>query len=133
LVVDDDPAVLKSIAQFLRGISGGEVMACDSPYQALQVLSTAPEAVALLVTDLDMPGLNGMQLARSARAGSSQVQILLISGREIQPTDALSAGVDAFLPKPFTPKELLATVLALIHPRDGEEGLPRQQLQSREN
>jgi len=129
LVVDDDPAVLEFIAQILRGIPGSEVVACDNPCQALKVFSAAPESFELLVTDFDMPGLDGIQLARHVRAGFSRVQILLISGSEVQATDALSAGVDAFLPKPFPVKELLAMVRGLINQCDRAEGWPRRRIQ----
>ena len=100
LVVDDDPGVLKSIAQILRRIPGGEFLACNNPCQALKIFNAAPESIELLVTDFDMPGLDGMQLARCVRAGSSRVQILLISGSEVQATDARSAGVAIFFRGP---------------------------------
>jgi DNA-binding response OmpR family regulator len=114
LVVDDEPAVLALTTRVLRKLPGSEVVGCDNPLQALEVFMANPESFELLVTDFDMPKLNGFELSRRARAQSSQLRVLLISGHGLDTADVLGAGLDAYLPKPCLPNELLQTVRTLL-------------------
>ena len=113
LVVDDDPALLALTVRVLRSVPDQEVVECDNPRQALELFTADPESFELLVTDFEMPELNGCDLARRARTRAPQLRVLLISGRGIEASDAASAGLDAFLSKPFQPEDLLEAVRIL--------------------
>jgi len=117
LVVDDDPTLLALTAQVLRTLPGGEVVACDDPQRALGLFLAAPESFEILVTDFDMPVLNGFGLASRVRAQAPRLPVLVLSGSGLQVGEVLAAGLDAFLAKPFLPKDLLEAVRILIGSR----------------
>ena len=110
LVVDDDPAVLALTTNVLRGFSGSEVVACDDPQQALDIFMADPTSFEMLVTDFDMPSLDGIELSRRIRAQSPQLHVLLISGGALETADVFRAGLDAFLSKPYRLNELIEVV-----------------------
>lgn len=114
LLVDDDPAVLEITARVLRSLPGSDVVACDDPRRALDIFCAEPEQFELLVTDFDMPWMDGLELASRARARSPQLHVLLMSGSGLKAASVLSAGLDAFLPKPFGVLELIQTVQKLV-------------------
>jgi two-component system cell cycle sensor histidine kinase/response regulator CckA len=76
VVDDDDPDVLALTARVLRSLPDREVVACDNPRQALEWFAAEPESIELLVTDFQMPELNGCELARRARVLAPHLRIL---------------------------------------------------------
>lgn len=112
LVVDDEPQItrvlkttLSSRGYFVRTVSNGE--------EALQeVRSWGPD---LLVTDLRMPRMDGLELCRRVRADSRiPVIVLSVKGEEDTKVQALDAGADDYVTKPFSINELLARVRAAL-------------------
>lgn len=78
LVVDDDDAVLQTMARLLRHF-GFDVVALNDSVQALRVLQ-AHEGLAGLVCDFEMPGINGEQLARAAKSKEAHMPVFICSG-----------------------------------------------------
>jgi CheY-like chemotaxis protein len=113
LVVDDDPAVLALTTSVLRSLPGSVVVACDDPRQALATFLADPESFEMLVTDFDMPSLDGLELSRRIRVESPRLPVLLISGSDLETADVIRAGLDAFLSKPCRPDQLLEVVRSL--------------------
>ncbi len=117
LVVEDD----ESIAKFLqRGLSyeGYDVSVVGSGEEALGVcLQQLP---SLIVLDLMLPGLDGLEVCRRLRAAGEEIPILMLTAREGVPdrVAGLKAGADDYLPKPFALEELLARVEALLRRYD---------------
>lgn len=112
LVVDDDPALRELLRDYL-GASGFVVDTADGGEQMRQRLAeTAPDA---LVLDIMLPGEDGLSLARSLRR-QSNLPILMLSARgdEIDRVVGLEVGADDYLAKPFSPRELLARLRALL-------------------
>jgi CheY-like chemotaxis protein len=107
LLVDDDPDV-REYTQFVLDEAGYAVRVAANGDEALRLLSGDPE-IALLVTDVVMPGLNGVELARRARAMRPQLAFLFVTGytRNIAPEALARASV---LEKPFAPERLLHAV-----------------------
>ena len=81
LVVDDDPLVLEVTADMLKDL-GCEVVTAASGMDALERLSENAN-IEILVTDLNMPGMNGYELAQRAAATRPGLQVIMLSGREI--------------------------------------------------
>jgi len=112
LVVDDDPDLLDLLAGFL-GASGFAVeTAGDGVQMRARIAGHAPDAIVL---DLMLPGEDGLTLARELRR-TSDVPILMLSarGEEIDRVVGLEVGADDYLAKPFSPRELLARLRALL-------------------
>jgi two-component system, OmpR family, KDP operon response regulator KdpE len=111
LIADDDPQILRALRVTL-GAQGHEVITAADGRETIAAASTHPPD--LLVIDLGMPRLDGMEVIRAVR-GWSQVPILVVSGRTdaADKVDALDAGADDYVTKPFAIDELLARVRAL--------------------
>ena len=115
-VVDDESMLLNMAELILRKFSTADVRTCADPCEALDRMSTAPADLELLVTDLNMPGMSGLELARRVRAIAPRAKVVLITGSALALPDAhtlQSHGVDFLLPKPFGVHELMAAVRGL--------------------
>ena len=116
LVVDDDPEVL-SLAVDILGEAGYTVLSTTDPRHALRLARTHPGPLHLLVTDVVMPLMNGMQLATEVQALRPDVKVLLISAYRTKETDdyRMRLGLRGlFLDKPFTIAALTGAVRALL-------------------
>lgn len=112
LAVDDDPSVRQMIADYL-GDNDIRVTALGSGSRIDEVLNC--NDVDLLLLDLRLPGADGMQIAQSIRA-KSDLPIIMLTGRkdEADRVMGLELGADDYLIKPFSPRELLARIRALL-------------------
>jgi two-component system, OmpR family, response regulator len=112
LAVDDDPSVRQLIADYLAD-NDIQVTAVESGKAIADVMARA--TIDLIILDLKLPGEDGMQLARKLRA-ESDVPIIMLTGRkdEADRVMGLELGADDYLTKPFSPRELLARIRALL-------------------
>jgi len=111
LIVDDDEMSLSMLEHALQQ-AGHEVHAVRSGEEALCVLESG--AARLVISDWEMPGMDGLQLCRAIRSGDygGYIYTVLLTGR-VGPQDTvvgLSAGADDFLTKPFNPAELAVRI-----------------------
>lgn len=111
LVVDDDPALRGLVRDFLAG-HGFRVSEAEGGV-ARAVLETEP--VDIVVLDVMMPGDDGLTIARSL-SGRRDLGIVMVSalGSETDRIIGLEVGADDYLPKPFSPRELLARIRAVL-------------------
>jgi CheY-like chemotaxis protein len=105
LVVDDEAAVRDTIVEALREY-GYDVTAAESAEDALNVLRDAPD-IQMLISDIHMPGMSGIELAAQARVLSPGLRVLLVSGYFIPQQVS-----ERFLRKPFRMRELASAVQA---------------------
>ena len=109
LVADDDPDIRKLLVLKLRG-AGHTVAEAEDGQAALDSARAAPPALALL--DLMMPRRSGLEVCRELKADPdlAHVPVILLTARaqERDRAEGLEAGADAYLSKPFRPRELLA-------------------------
>jgi len=112
LLVDDEPTLRDAVGYSLRREGYGVVYAADG-VEALRVARAAPPD--LVVLDVMLPGMDGLQVCRTLRAEST-VPILLLSakGEEIDRVLGLELGADDYLTKPFAMRELLARIRAML-------------------
>ena len=115
LVVEDEPAIRELIAVNLRHAGYAPLMAADAASARRQIDAALPD---LVVLDWMLPDAPGVELARRLRADSRtrELPIIMLTARA-QETDKLAgfeAGADDYLTKPFSPRELLARVKALL-------------------
>ena len=110
LVVDDEPQITRVLRTSLSA-QGYDIRVANSGEMALEIMKDW--SPYLIITDLSMPSLDGVQLCRAVRA-VSPIPILVLSVRdqERQKVEALDAGADDYITKPFGMNELLARVRA---------------------
>jgi DNA-binding response OmpR family regulator len=121
LLVDDDPAIRRSVAAGLE-LEGFSVVPASGGRAALEAAERVRPAVILL--DLSMPDLDGLEVLRRLRDGGDLVPVCVLSARdEIDDRVAgLQAGADDYVVKPFALEEVVARLHALLRRRPAGEG-----------
>ena len=112
LVLDDDPAIRQLVCEYLGDNElRATAVASGKEFDAVM----AREIIDLAVLDVRLPGEDGLQIARRLRE-SSALPILMLTGRadEADRVMGLELGADDYLTKPFSPRELLARIRALL-------------------
>lgn len=131
LVVDDEPHIGRIIKTRLEQGPFAVTLA-ETGSAALEALASA-ERIELLILDLMLPGMSGLDVLRTlrhdARWASLPCLILTAAGQDAQYREADALGVSEFMTKPFSPRRLYARALALTgtvdpDPRDGTEMAP---------
>ena len=112
LIVEDEAELACVIADYARA-AGYVPAVCGDGLEALAAIRRAPPA--LIVLDLMLPGLDGLALCRAVRAFSS-VPIVMVTARveEVDRLLGLETGADDYLCKPFSPRELMARIKAIL-------------------
>jgi CheY-like chemotaxis protein len=115
LVVDDDPFIRKLIVTTLEDVADVELHEASDGVQAVELAQR--ERPALVFLDVDMPGLDGIEVCRRLRAdpvtGEATIVMLTAAHGDGVEREAEDAGADLFLTKPFSPLHLLRLVDAL--------------------
>ncbi len=121
LAVDDDPLIRQLISNYL-GDHGLRVSAVDSGREMTALLTR--DKVDLVLLDLRLPGEDGLQLARQLRE-TSKLPIIMLTGlnEEADRVMGLELGADDYLTKPFSPRELLARIRALLRRSQMQESV----------
>ena len=112
LIVDDDPSIRKLVATTLEDVAGFELVEAADGDEALELARV--EAPAIVLLDIDMPGIDGFEACRRLRAqpqtADATVVMLTAAADEEAERAAEEAGADLFITKPFSPLELLRLV-----------------------
>jgi two-component system KDP operon response regulator KdpE len=113
LIVDDEPNIIATVAPLLRA-RGYEVFSAMSGRAALE--SVDRDKPDLIVLDLGLPDMDGVEVCQRIREGSATLPILVLSARgaEGDKVNALDAGADDYVTKPFGTAELLARIRAAL-------------------
>jgi two-component system, OmpR family, alkaline phosphatase synthesis response regulator PhoP len=112
LVVEDEPPILDLIASYLRADGFGVHTARDGAEALAQARSVRPD---LIVLDVMLPGMDGLEVCRRVQQ-EFDVYVLMLTARaeEIDKIVGLSVGADDYLTKPFSPRELVMRVKAIL-------------------
>jgi two-component system alkaline phosphatase synthesis response regulator PhoP len=122
LVVDDEPRIVQLVRDYLEH-GGFTVLVASDGAAALRSARTGrPD---LVVLDLGLPGLDGLDVARALRR-DGEVPIIMLTARteESDKLVGLELGADDYLTKPFSPKELVARVRAVLRRAEGRRSPP---------
>ena len=117
LVVDDEPAVRRALSRALSLERYAVALAADGA-QALERLAT--ERFDMIVLDVSMPKVSGIEVCRRLRAAGERTPVLMLTARDgiDDRVAGLDAGADDYLVKPFALRELMARVRALLRRHD---------------
>lgn len=123
LVVDDEPPIVELIASYLRNDGFNVYTAFDGPSALDQARATRPD---LIVLDVMLPGIDGMELCRRIQQ-EFDVYVLMLTARaeEIDKIVGLSVGADDYMTKPFSPRELVVRVKAILRRSRALSGAPQ--------
>jgi DNA-binding response OmpR family regulator len=112
LVVDDDPKIVSLICLYLER-EGFQTIAAHDGGEALEILNK--ESIALIVLDLMMPGIAGDEVCSRVRdRGDLPILMLTAKVEEEEKLSGLAMGADDYMTKPFSPRELVARVKAIL-------------------
>ena len=124
LVVDDEPKIVKTVRAYLES-AGFRVVTAGDGQVALTVFRH--EKPALVILDLGLPGIDGLDVARTLRR-EGNVPIIMLTARvdETEKLIGLELGADDYVTKPFSPREVVARVRAVLRRAGGnqEQGSP---------
>jgi DNA-binding response OmpR family regulator len=116
LVVDDEPKILAVVRDYLADAGFSVVTAADGRAALAQARAADPD---LVVLDLGLPGLDGLDVARElSRRSPVPIIMLTARGEEVDRVLGLELGADDYLVKPFSPRELVARVRAVLRRTD---------------
>jgi DNA-binding NtrC family response regulator len=109
LVVDDEEIVLKSCSRILKG-EGHQVFTALSGHKAFEILASQP--IDLVITDIKMPGMDGMELLERMKKEYPDILVIMITGYSTvqSAVQAMKLGAFDYIPKPFTPDEVTVVV-----------------------
>lgn len=115
MVIDDDPDFCAMLTAALERL-GHDVVSVNDPLEGLAALEESPALWDLIVTDQTMPGLNGVDLVRRAKSIKPDIRCILCTGysQKVNEQEALTAGADAFFPKPIILEEFGALIARLL-------------------
>lgn len=122
LIVDDSPTMRRMVMASLREVCTGGFVEAASGLEAIEQLAVAP--TALMILDLNMPDMHGLEVLRFVRAYPAYrdlpVVVLTTRGDDASRAAATAAGATLFQTKPFTPHALAGQVRQLLETRSGE-------------
>jgi len=113
LVVDDDPTVSDVVRRYLERAGLAVTLAADGPDGLRAFDAERPD---LVVLDLMLPGLDGLEVCRQLRARAAEVPVVMLTalGEESDRVLGLQLGADDYITKPFSPRELVLRVQSVL-------------------
>jgi two-component system response regulator CpxR len=126
LIIDDDTELCELITEYLESEGFGVEVIHEGTDAVVRAISGSYK---LIILDVMLPGMNGVEVLRRIRS-QSQIPVLMLTARgdEVDRIVGLEVGADDYLPKPFNPRELVARIRAILrrtHP-DGSQATPPQ-------
>ena len=117
LVVDDEPSIVISL-EYLLSQAGYDVHTASDGQQALDAVRALRPRLVLL--DVMMPVMNGFEVCRRIRDDpelrGTRILMLTAKGRDVEITEGMALGADAYITKPFATRELMAAIARLMPP-----------------
>jgi DNA-binding NtrC family response regulator len=117
LLVDDDIAVLAALSKLL-GHFGYVVAGASNPQAAMNYVTSSRKCFDLIVTDLAMPGIGGVEFMEMVKKTFPNVPVIVMTGHTEQCTidEAMRCGASAYLTKPFETPYFISTIERALHP-----------------
>jgi len=129
LVVEDEASIRDMVAFALRKATMNPMLAADARAAQIAIAQTVPD---LILVDWMLPGTSGMDLARRLRQqdATREIPIIMLTarGEEADRVAGLEAGVDDYVVKPFSTRELVARIRAVLRRSQGDDGTGQLEL-----
>ncbi|XOV79647.1 MAG: response regulator [Aestuariibacter sp.] len=115
IVIDDEELTQELIRHMLREVFVGDMVVYSTCEKALRRLKQEPKHYNLIISDWEVPGLNGLEFLKEVRKLDPEMPFLMVTGHSSKDlvVNAIKAGVNDFLVKPFTAQGLLKKVIKL--------------------
>jgi len=117
LAVDDSPTMRRIVANTLKRLGYEDVVEATNGKEALEKLAT--NSVNFIITDWNMPEMDGLEFVQNVKANgdTAEVPILMITTRGVKDdiVDAMKAGVNSYIVKPFTPQVLKEKIDSILN------------------
>ncbi len=131
LVVDDEPRIIEAVSMNLE-LEGYQVCGASNGYEALKKLTE--EVPDLAILDVMMPEMDGFETLRKIREVSTVPVIMLtVKGEEIDKVRGLDLGADDYVTKPFSPRELVSRVKAVLRRVEMPSPVPKTEIRVDDN
>ena len=116
ILLAEDDAATRDLVQRALGLEGHEMIVTQDGLEALEKLQAAPARIDLLITDVQMPGLDGVALAEKALGINPKLRIVLMSGfaDELDRADHLKPRISRVITKPFTLEQIRSAAKAAL-------------------
>ena len=120
LIVDDEPKITRLVRDYLENAGFGVTIARDGHEALMRARTERPD---LIVLDLGLPGVDGLDVTRALRRDTG-LPIIMLTARaaEADTVVGLELGADDYVTKPFSPRELVARVRAVLRRREADAG-----------
>ena len=120
LIVDDEPKITRLVRDYLESAGFGVTIARDGREALMRARTERPD---LIVLDLGLPGVDGLDVTRALRRDTG-LPIIMLTARaaEADTVVGLELGADDYVTKPFSPRELVARVRAVLRRREADAG-----------
>jgi CheY-like chemotaxis protein len=116
ILVEDEPDILIILHRIMRDLTGGyDIVTVNSAHDALSLI--AQRQCPLVITDYNMPGMNGIDLAATLKRDYAQTRVIVITAYATPEVErrAREVGVDYYLPKPFSLDRLEQIIREVLH------------------
>lgn len=116
MLIDDEELTQTLIKHMLNELECGDIVIFSGSEKALKKLQQTPDYFDLVISDWEMPGMDGLEFLRTFRQFDKETPVLMVTGNTSRDLvmQAIKAGVNDFLGKPFTAKDLLSKVRKLV-------------------
>ena len=116
ILLAEDDAATRDLVQRALALDGHEVVVTQDGAEALETLQAAPARIDLLITDVQMPGLDGVALVEKGLAVAPRLRVVLMSGfvGELGRADHLKGRISRIITKPFTLEQIRAAARAAL-------------------
>ncbi|GGJ09751.1 DNA-binding response regulator [Alicyclobacillus cellulosilyticus] len=123
LIVDDEPAIRKLVEYHFQR-AGFPTSVCADGSEAYERIRKQPDAFCVVILDIMLPGMDGLEVCRRLRQERIWVPIILLTAREeeVDRILGLELGADDYVTKPFSPRELVARARAVLRRRGPDGG-----------
>lgn len=129
LIIEDEPDIVEVISYNLKR-EGYQVITCDRGDEGLKIIRNQSPALVLL--DLMLPGMDGLTVCQQVKADpvTLSIPIIIVSakGEETDVVIGLGLGADDYIPKPFSPRELIARVKSVLRRGPLQESMQKERL-----